>query len=103
MSSTDDWDNFVDVLARDLVSALMRRLYDFHLGRIRVLGAPSEKLVYLFLVLSEPQSFTGIRRSLGLAVKTVDRALGRLRDSGCVMQDDVYLYWVAEARNLDRP
>ena len=100
MSYTDDWDNFVETVARDLVSALMRRLYDVHLSRIRVLGAPSEKLVYLFLVLAEPQSFTGIRRSLGLAVKTVDRALGRLRDSGCVMQDEVYLYWVVGAKNL---
>jgi DNA-binding MarR family transcriptional regulator len=90
----------VDALARDLVSALMRKLYAFHLGRIRVLRAPSEKLVYLFLVLAEPQSFTGIRRSLGLAVKTVDRALRRLRDSGCVMQDDIYLYWV-EAINQE--
>ena len=100
MSSRDDWDNFVETLAGELVSALMRRLYDFHLGRIRVLGAPSEKLVYLFLVLAEPQSFTSIRRSLGLAVKTVDRALRRLKASGCVMQDDVYLYWVG-ARNQD--
>ena len=100
MSSADDWDDFVETLACELVSALMRRLYDFHLGQIRLLGAPSEKLVYLFLVLAEPQSFTSIRRSPGLAVKTVDRALRRLRDSGCVMQDEVYLYWVG-ARSQD--
>ena len=100
MSSADEWDDFVEALARDLVSALRRRLYHFHLGRIRLLGAPSEKLVYLFLMIAEPQSFTSIRRSLGLAVKTVDRALRRLKASGCVMQDDVYLYWV-EARSQD--
>ena len=94
MSSADEWDDFVDALARDLVSAMMRRLYAFHLGKIRLLRAPSEKLIYLFLVLAEPQSFTGIRRSLSLAVKTVDRALRRLKASGCVMQDEVYLYWV---------
>ncbi len=90
----DDWDNFVETVARELVSALMRRLYYVHLGRIRVLGVPSEKLVYLYLVLAEPQSFTSIRRSLGLVVKTVDRALRRLRSRGYVAQDSVFLYWV---------
>jgi DNA-binding MarR family transcriptional regulator len=84
----------VDVLARDLVSALMRKLYAFHLGRIRVLRAPSEKLVYLYLVLAEPQSFTTIRRGLSLGRRTVDRALRRLRGRGYVSQDSVFLYWI---------
>ena len=96
MSSAGDWDQFVDELARELVPALVRRLYGFHLVRVRMLRAPSEKLVYLYLILAQPQSFTGIRRGLGLAMRTVDRALRRLRASGCVRQDDVYLYWVAE-------
>ena len=100
MDSVDEWEGFVEGLARELVSALRRRLYGVHLDRLRGLGAPSEKLVYLYLVLAEPQSFMGIRRSLGLAVKTVDRALRRLKASGCVMQDNVYLYWV-KARNQD--
>lgn len=99
LSSADEWDEFMEALTRELVLALRRRLYDFHFGRIRLLGAHSEKLVYLFLVLAEPQSFTSIRRSLSLAVKTVDRALRRLKASGCVMQDDVYLYWVSFKRN----
>ena len=64
-----------------------------------MLRAPSEKLVYLYLILAQPQSFTGIRRGLGLAMRTVDRALRRLRASGCVRQDDVYLYWVADFRS----
>jgi predicted DNA-binding transcriptional regulator len=64
-----------------------------------MLRAPSEKLIYLYLVLAEPQSFTGIRRGLGLAMRTVDRALRRLRASGCVRQDDVYLYWVADVKS----
>jgi len=33
----DDWEGFVGTVAVELVSALMRRLYNFHLGRIRVL------------------------------------------------------------------
>lgn len=99
MSSAGDWDQFVDELARELVPALVRRLYGFHLVRVRMLRAPSEKLIYLYLVLAEPQSFTGIRRGLGLAMRTVDRALRRLRASGCVRQDDVYLYWVADVKS----
>ena len=77
------------------------RLYGFHLVRVRMLRAPSEKLVYLYLILAQPQSFTGIRKGLGLAMRTVDRALRRLRASGCVRQDEVYLYWVAEAVSGD--
>jgi predicted DNA-binding transcriptional regulator len=99
LSSAGDWDQFVDELARELVPALVRRLYGFHLVRVRMLRAPSEKLIYLYLVLAEPQSFTGIRRGLGLAMRTVDRALRRLRASGCVRQDDVYLYWVADVKS----
>ena len=95
MSSARDWDQLMDELARQLVPVLVRRLYGFHLVRVRMLRAPSEKLIYLYLVLAEPQSFTGIRRGLGLAVRTVDRALRRLRSLGCVRQDDVYFYWVS--------
>lgn len=42
--------------------------------------APSEKLVYFYLVLAEPQTFTGVRQGLDIGVKTVDRALRRLRE-----------------------
>jgi hypothetical protein len=96
LRSADDWDNFVETVAREIVSALMRRLYDVHLGRIRVLGAPSEKLVYLYLVLAEPQSFTTVRRGLSLGGRTVDRALRRLRERGYVTQDVRFLYWIEE-------
>jgi len=52
--------------------------------------------------MAEPQSFTSIRRSLGLAVKTVDRALRRLRASECVMLDDVYQYWVVRSSGREK-
>ena len=99
MGYSGERDDVVDRLANELISVLMRRLYGHHLGCIRLLKAPSEKLIYLYLVLAEPQSFTSIRRSLGLAVKTVDRALRRLRASGCVVQDEVYLYWIMRNKN----
>ena len=83
-------------LARELVSALRRRLYGAHLDRLRGLGAASEKLVYLYLVLAEPQSFTTIRRGLSLGGRTVDRVLRRLRERGYVTQDVRFLYWIEE-------
>jgi len=56
--------------------------------------APSEKLVYFYLVLAEPQTFTGVRQGLDIGVKTVERALRRLREREYVVQDRKYLYWV---------
>ena len=64
------------------------------LERLRGLGPPSDKLVYLYLVVAEPQLFTGVWRGLDIGVKTVDRALRRLREGGHVVQDRAYLYWV---------
>jgi len=89
-----EWEGLVERLARDLTQAVTRRLYRAHLNRIRSMRAPSEKLVYLYLVLTEPQTFTGVRRGLDIGVKTVDRALRRLRERGYVIQDRKYLYWV---------
>ena len=89
-----EWEEFLESLVRDLTPALKRRLYMAKLERLRGLGPPSDKLVYLYLVVAEPQSFVGIWRGLSLSVKTVDRALRRLKEGGYVVQDRTYLYWV---------
>jgi len=89
-----EWEKFVERLARDLAPALKRRLYIAQLEKMRRLGPPSEKLVYLYLVLAEPQSYTGIKRSLALGGRTVDRTLMKLRVRGYIAQDEVFLYWV---------
>jgi len=96
LSSADDWDEFVDALARDLVAAVRRKLYRVHLFRIRAMGAPSEKLVYLYLVFSQPQTFTSIRRTLSISRDTVDRTLKKLLEARFVFLDDRYLYWLLE-------
>jgi len=98
LGSEEDWEGFVEGLARELASALRRRLYGAHLERIQGMGPPSEKLVYLYLLLTQPQSFTTIRRGLFLGVKTVDRALRRLRGRGYIVQDKKFLYWIKEAQ-----
>jgi len=50
--------------------------------------------VYIFLVLSGPSNFVGIKRSLKLGSSTVDRSLKSLLVSGFVCLDDAYLYRV---------
>ena len=69
--------------------------YRFHVERIRSMSAYSEKLVYLYLMVSQPQSFITIRRAMAISRTTLDRTLKRLLDHGHVELDDAYLYWVA--------
>ena len=99
MGYEGEWEDFVERLARDLAPALRRRFYMAYLERLRGLGPPSDKLVYLYLVVAEPQPFVararvGVWKGLGIGVKTVDRVLKRLRERGYVVQDRKYLYWV---------
>jgi len=92
----DEWEEFVERLARDLAPALSKRLRRARFERLSWLGPPSEKLVYVYLESTEPQSFTTIRRGLDLSSRTVDRALRNLRDRGLVSLDDRFLYWIRE-------
>jgi hypothetical protein len=80
LCSEGEWEEFVERLARDLTPALRKRVYMAQLERLRGLGPPSDKLIYLYLVVAEPQPFVGVWRGLGIGVKTVDRALRRLRE-----------------------
>ena len=95
MGSMGEWEELVDALAKDLIPSIHRQFYRPHMDRVRGLGAPSEKLVYFFLVHSEPQSFSTIRRALSMSSRTVDRALRILLKSGFVSIDRRYLYWVS--------
>ena len=92
MGSGDEWEELVEALAQQLVQSLQRRLYKTHLDRVRSLKAPSEKLIYLYLLLAQPQSFTTTRRALSLGERTVDRALRRLLEKECIIIDKWYLY-----------
>ena len=94
--SDEEWLELVGALARDLAHSLREELYWAHYERLKVQRASSEKLVYLHLLRSQPQTFTSILRSLRLSSYTVDQALRRLRARGHVLQDHDYLYWVSE-------
>jgi DNA-binding MarR family transcriptional regulator len=69
--------------------------YRLHVDRIRSMSAYSEKLVYLFLLVSQPQSFITIRRAMDMSRSSLDRALRRLMENGYVELDETYMYWVA--------
>jgi len=68
------------------------------MDRVRAMSAPSEKLVYLYLIQSQPQSFTTIQRALSLSSRTVDQAIRKLMEHGHVTLDKTYLYWVMAPR-----
>jgi len=80
-------------LSRDLKRQLYPRKYFI---RLRSLDSPAEKLVYLFLLLAQPQTFTSIRRLLGLGNKTVERCLKKLVDLRLVILDENFIYWTVE-------
>lgn len=89
-----EWSDLVEYLSQELVLALSKKLKKVHYDRIQNIKVPSEKLIYLHLVETEPQLFVSIRRSLGLGRMTVDRALKDLMNKGYVVQDMRYLYWI---------
>jgi len=96
MEFEGEWNALVESLAEALVPALSVKLRRAHYERILSIRAASEKLIYLHLVKTQPQTFVAIRRALGLGRMTVDRALKNLLVRGYVSQDDWYLYWVSE-------
>ena len=91
-----EWESLVEGLARDLGPAILRRVMGQHLDRIVDLNSPSEKLIYLYLLVSQPQSFTTLRRGLGISRDTLGKTLGRLSGIGLVTCDIRFLYWIPE-------
>jgi len=96
MEPEGEWNALVESLAEALVPALSVKLRRNHYERILFIRAPSEKLIYLHLVKTQPQTFVAIRRALGLGRMTVDRALKGLMEKGYVVQDIRYLYWIED-------
>ncbi len=86
-------EEIVAQLARDF----KRIIYPHkHFERLRRLETPSEKAIYLLLMIAQPQTFTSTRRILNLSRDTVDRALRRLRKLRYIMVDERFLYWIVE-------
>ena len=96
MGYEGEWEEIVERLARDLAPALRRRMYRAQFERMLGLRSSSEKLVYFYLVESQPQSFTTMRKSLGLGKATLSRALESLRRWRLVALDERFLYWTEQ-------
>jgi len=88
----------LEVAADEFEASLWVRRYGGHVDRLRRLSRASEKLVYLFLVNSEPQSFSTLQRSLSLSPSTIDGAVRSLLARGYIVLDETRLYWVSPPR-----
>lgn len=49
-----------------------------------------------YLAMFQPQTFSTLRRGLGLHENTMLRALRTLKDQGCVIRDDDFFWWISD-------
>jgi len=99
-----NYDEFVEWLSSEIVRQIRAQLCpEKFLERLRELRSRSEKLVYLFLIYNQPQTFTGIRRGLRLSRDAVDTALKRLMVRGLLVHDEKFRYWVRDLDERSQP
>lgn len=98
MGRVNGWEDVQERLALELARSVRRELYLPYVECLKRLRAPSAKLVYLYLALFQPQSFSGLRRGLGLHENTVLKALRGLQEDGLAVRDGEFLWWVAEVK-----
>jgi len=80
-------------VAYELARELKRYLYPSEcLSQLRLLRNSTEKLVYLYVWLMQPQTFASIRRALNLSKATLARALKRLETDGLIAREGLILY-----------
>jgi len=60
---------------------------------VRKVARPTEKLLYLYIALFQPQTFSTLRRGLDLHENTIVRALKSLSEDGHITQDERYFWW----------
>ncbi|HIH88806.1 TPA: hypothetical protein HA344_06330 [Candidatus Bathyarchaeota archaeon] len=90
----DNWDELINRVAEGLTEQIRREYYQHYLHIARNLSSPSEKLVYIYLALFQPQTLSTLRRGLGLHENTVIKALRSLREKDRIQRDDEYLWWI---------
>ena len=89
-----EWEGELTLRAADLLREANEAHAMTHYKRIRALKSPSAKLIYIFTWHHQPQSFTSIRRTLGLGKSTVFRGLRENIGAGLIVRDTQYLYWI---------
>ena len=83
----------LDSVAKHFKKVLYPRKY---FDRLRQLDTSSEKLIYLFLLVAQPQTFSSTHKLLSLSQDTVASALNALLKRQFVAQDETFLYWILE-------
>jgi hypothetical protein len=83
----DGWDDLVKGIVEGVVSSIRREYYMRYVGKMRELGASSEKLVYIYLALFQPQTSLSLRHGQA-SQEYLSEALNSLRQAGYVRLDD---------------
>jgi hypothetical protein len=80
-----------ETLAVELKKLLYPREY---FEKMRQLKTLAEKLVYLYILLTQPQTFSGVKQGLGICKASAAKALQKLERMGLIAQDSYFLYWI---------
>ena len=90
-------EDFIIEVACTLASELRRQIRPKEcLGRMKNLGGSSEKLVYMYLWLTQPQTFSEIRRNLNISKTTLARVLRLLESKYMIRREGLLLYTAHE-------
>jgi len=89
----EGWDDVTRRIVDGVVASIRREYFMGYVGRMREIGASSEKLVYIYLALFQPQTSLSIRHGTGLHRNTLSDALSSLQKAGYVMLDEGALWW----------
>jgi hypothetical protein len=93
-----DWEKaLLDQVATQFADKVRHEYYIPYIATMRTLSSPSEKLVYLYLALFQPQTLRTLRRGLGLHENTVIKALRRLKEGGHIERDDEFFWWITSS------
>ena len=76
------WDDVTRRIVDDAVASIRREYFMGYVDRMREIGASSEKLVYIYLALFQPQTSLFIRHGTGRHRNTLSDALCALRVTG---------------------
>jgi predicted transcriptional regulator len=94
----------VDELVSEVVFELAKEVKRFIylrecFSQMSALNNSTDKLVYMYVWLTQPQTFASVRRSLNLSKATLARSLRRLEQKGLIVREGPILY-AAETSTL---
>jgi len=93
----EEWEEeLLNQVAAELADKIRGEYYLHYITAMRTLSAPSEKLIYLYLAFFQPQTFSTLRRGLGLHENTVLKALRTLKEGNYIERDDEFFWWVIQ-------